>query len=82
MKAVPLPFLALIASAVMSFQSAVFAVEHQDPEVLELHTSVEASKVDQLHAGTDDKVASQGVYGMKSTSLEPGQSLPVLSWNR
>jgi YtfJ family uncharacterized protein len=78
MKSVRLPFLGLIASAVMLFQSAVFAVEHQSPEVIELHTSVEVSKADQVYAGSDDKVAPHGVDGIKSGSLEPGQSLPFL----
>ena len=78
MKSVRLPFLALIASAVMLFQTAVFAVEHQNPGVIELHTSVEASKADQLYAGSDDEVTSHGVDRMKSVSLEPGQSLPAL----
>ena len=78
MKSVRLPFLALIASAVMSFQSAVFAVGHQNPEVIELHTSVEVSKADQLYVGSDEKVAPHVVDGVKSVSLEPGQSLPVL----
>jgi YtfJ family uncharacterized protein len=78
MKSVHLPFLALIAFAVMLFQSTVFAGEHQNPEVIELHTSVEVSKTDQLYAGPDDKVAPQGVDGIKSVSVEPGQSLPVL----
>jgi YtfJ family uncharacterized protein len=78
MKSVRLPFLALMASAAMLFQSTVFAVEHQNPEVIELHTSVEVSKAGQLYAGSDDKVAPHRVDGMKSVSLEPGQSLPVL----
>jgi YtfJ family uncharacterized protein len=78
MKSVRLPILALVASAVMLFQSAVFAVEHENPGVIELHTSAEASKVDQLHARSYDKVTPHGVDGMKSVSLEPGQFLPVL----
>ena len=78
MRSVRLPILALIASAVMSFQSAVFAVGHQNPEVIELYTSAKVSKADQVYVGSDEKVAPHGVDGMKSVSLERGQSLPVL----
>jgi YtfJ family uncharacterized protein len=78
MKSVRFPFLALLASTVMLFQSAVFAVEHQNPEVIELHTSLEVSKADQLYAESDNKVAPRGVDRMESVSLEPGQPLPVL----
>jgi uncharacterized protein YcbK (DUF882 family) len=40
-----LPFLVLIAFAVMFFQSAVSAVEHQNLEVIALHTSVGVPKL-------------------------------------
>jgi len=81
MESVRLSFLALITSAAMLFQSVVFAVEHQNPEVIEVHRNVEASKADQFYAGSDDKVAPHGVDGMRGVFLEPGQSLPALVIN-
>jgi YtfJ family uncharacterized protein len=68
MKSIRRPSVALIASAAMIFQSAVFAVERPNPVGSELRPDVDISKVDQLNPELSGR----------DGSLEHGRSLPVL----
>jgi len=70
--------MALAASLALLLQSALFACERLNPEVIELEINREASKTDQIHPGLDSKHRNPGVGGTEDCSLEPGQSLPLL----
>jgi len=64
MKSAHLPSLALVASAAMLFQSAVFAVEHHDPGAIELHTGLETGQslpVLEIQAGGEIHVSDNNI---------------------
>ena len=78
MQSVRLSCLTLAASVAMFFQPAVFAVEHPDPEVIEVHAGAQVSKAGHPYPELGDKDGSHGLNEKKAVSLETGQTLPVL----
>ena len=81
MKSTRRPSVALIASATMIFQSAIFAVERPNPVQSKLYPEVEVSKADQPNSGITAKDEYYLLDGSNYVSLQPGRSLPVLDIN-
>ena len=78
MRSARLSVFSIIAFAALLSQSTVFAVDHQNFELVELHKSAEASKAYPLGSEPGGKRQLHGFDVEKQAPLKPGQFLPFL----